>query len=70
LKARGAQLRGEAKTKLRPLVETSFNFESSKSKATLQSNRRLVEDLLKESGGFLYKARHQIVVLCLFADRS
>ncbi|KAJ7182098.1 hypothetical protein C8R46DRAFT_1069184 [Mycena filopes] len=51
---RGAQMRGELKTKVRALTELVFGFESGQNKKNVRKNRQLAEDL-KEGMGFCYK---------------
>ncbi|KAI5985846.1 hypothetical protein EDD15DRAFT_2116152, partial [Pisolithus albus] len=51
----GSQVRGELKTKLRPLVEVMFGFHSSQSKTAIKKNRSLAE-VLKEGTNFAFKA--------------
>ncbi|KAI5987433.1 hypothetical protein EDD15DRAFT_2372133 [Pisolithus albus] len=52
--SRGSQVRGELKTKLRPLVEVMFGFHSSQSKSAIKKNRSLAE-ALKEGTNFAFK---------------
>ena len=54
LKARGSQLRGEAKTKTASLVEALYGFDSGRSKHAITKNRKIAESL-KEDKGFLYE---------------
>ncbi|GLB43864.1 hypothetical protein LshimejAT787_1500480 [Lyophyllum shimeji] len=54
IKNRGSQLRGEAKTRVLPLVEAMYNFDSGHSKKAINMNRTRAEDL-KEGKGFIYK---------------
>ncbi|KAJ6489148.1 hypothetical protein DFH09DRAFT_378989 [Mycena vulgaris] len=51
---RGAQMRGELKTKVRGLVELVFGFESGQNKKNIRKNRQLAEDL-KEGMGYSYR---------------
>ncbi|KAI6004872.1 hypothetical protein EDD15DRAFT_2191630 [Pisolithus albus] len=51
---RGSQVRGQLKTKLRPLVEAIFGFLSSQSKSAIKKNRSLAESL-KEGTNFAFK---------------
>ncbi|KAF7364494.1 hypothetical protein MVEN_00317800 [Mycena venus] len=51
---RGSQLRGELKTKIRPLVELMYGFKSGQNKKTIAFNRKLAEDL-KEGSTFAFK---------------
>lgn len=51
---RGSHVRGELKTKLRPLVEVGYGFESGENKKIISRNRQLYEDL-KEGNGFIYR---------------
>lgn len=52
--SRGSQVRGQLKTKLRPLVEAMFGFHSSQSKNAIKKNRALAEGL-KEGTNFAFK---------------
>jgi hypothetical protein len=52
--SRGSQLRGELKSKTRPLVEGFFGFESGVNRKIVLKNRRIAESL-KEGKGFTYK---------------
>ncbi|KAJ7850543.1 hypothetical protein B0H13DRAFT_53937 [Mycena leptocephala] len=52
--SRGSQLRGELKTKIRPLVEVMYGFKSGQNKKTIAFNRKLAEDL-KEGSVFAFK---------------
>lgn len=52
--SRGSQLRGELKSKTRPLVEGYFGFESGLNKKIIAKNRAIAENL-KEGKGFVYK---------------
>jgi hypothetical protein len=54
IKGRGSQLRGELKSKARPLVEGFFGFESGLNRKIIAKNRELAENL-KEEKGFVYK---------------
>ncbi|KAI6026904.1 hypothetical protein BKA83DRAFT_109251 [Pisolithus microcarpus] len=51
---RGSQIRGQLKTKLRPLVEAVYGFHSSQSKSAIKKNRALAEEL-KEGMNFAFK---------------
>ncbi|KAJ7737952.1 hypothetical protein B0H16DRAFT_1761969 [Mycena metata] len=51
---RGPQMRGEMKTKTRPLTETMYGFRSGNDKKTIAFNRKLAEDL-KENALFTMK---------------
>ncbi|KAJ6450934.1 hypothetical protein C8R45DRAFT_946553 [Mycena sanguinolenta] len=52
--SRGSQLRGELKTKVRPLMDTMYGFKSEQNKKTIAFNRKLAEDL-KEESTFAFK---------------
>jgi Domain of unknown function (DUF6532) len=52
--SRGSQLRGELKSKTRPLVEGYFGFESGLNRKIVAKNRQMAENL-KEGKGFIYK---------------
>ncbi|KAJ6452580.1 hypothetical protein C8R45DRAFT_1112886 [Mycena sanguinolenta] len=52
--SRGSQLRGELKTKVRPLIDTMYGFKSGQNKKTIAFNRKLAEDL-KEESTFAFK---------------
>ena len=54
IKARGSQLRGEAKTKTASLVEALYGFDSGRSKRAITQNRKIAEGL-KEDKGFVYE---------------
>ncbi|KAI6029634.1 hypothetical protein BKA83DRAFT_4047772 [Pisolithus microcarpus] len=54
--SRGSQVRGQLKTKLRPLVEAIFGFHSSQSKSAIKKNRSLAEGL-KEGTNFAFKVK-------------
>ncbi|KAI6010389.1 hypothetical protein BKA83DRAFT_4503539 [Pisolithus microcarpus] len=51
---RGSQIRGQLKTKLRPLVEAVYGFHSSQSKSAIKKNHALAEEL-KEGMNFAFK---------------
>ncbi|KAJ7583440.1 hypothetical protein C8J56DRAFT_742353, partial [Mycena floridula] len=50
-----SNLRGQLKTKARPIVESRYGFESGHSKKIKRANRALAEDL-KEKVGFAYQS--------------
>jgi hypothetical protein len=50
IKARGSQVRGEAKMKTASLVEALYGFDSGRSKKAVQENRRKAEELKKDKG--------------------
>ncbi|KAI6101512.1 hypothetical protein EDD16DRAFT_1758132 [Pisolithus croceorrhizus] len=52
--SRGLQVRGQLKTKLRPLVKAIFGFHSSQSKSAVKKNQSLAEGL-KEGMNFAFK---------------
>ncbi|KAJ7174916.1 hypothetical protein C8R46DRAFT_891863, partial [Mycena filopes] len=52
--SRGAQLRGELKTKAKPLVALVYGFKTGQNKKTIAFNHKLAEDL-KESSAFAFK---------------
>ncbi|KAJ7174920.1 hypothetical protein C8R46DRAFT_1031504 [Mycena filopes] len=52
--SRGAQLRGELKTKAKPLVALVYGFKTGQNKKTIAFNRKLAEDL-KENSAFAFK---------------
>jgi hypothetical protein len=64
--SRGSQLRGEIKSKARPLVEGHFGFESGLNRKIIAMNRETAENL-KEGKGFIYKV---IVSLLLIYDKN
>lgn len=51
---RGPQVRGELKTKIKPLVELNYGFRSGQDKKTIAFNRKLAENL-KEGSAFAFK---------------
>ncbi|KAF7333156.1 hypothetical protein MVEN_02381300 [Mycena venus] len=51
---RGSQLRGELKTKVRPLVELMYGFKTGQNKKSISFNRKNAEDL-KDSTAFAFK---------------
>jgi hypothetical protein len=53
-------VRGELKTKVRPLVEAMFGFESGQNRQTITKNRALVEEL-KDGYCFVYEVRSKDV---------
>ncbi|EIW80283.1 hypothetical protein CONPUDRAFT_90562 [Coniophora puteana RWD-64-598 SS2] len=53
---RTSHLRGELKTKARPLVASAFGFEDTVDEDAQAANRKLVEDLKKDSS-FVYRVR-------------
>jgi hypothetical protein len=53
VKARGSQVRGEAKTKTAPLVEALYGFDSGRSKRAIAENRKKAEEL-KSDKGFVF----------------
>ncbi|KAJ7604631.1 hypothetical protein FB45DRAFT_880313 [Roridomyces roridus] len=52
--ARDSHLRGEVKTKARPVVELSFKFASGESKTAIRRNRRIAERM-REDMAFAFK---------------
>ncbi|KAF7378521.1 hypothetical protein MSAN_00279800 [Mycena sanguinolenta] len=52
--SRGSQLRGELKTKLRPLIDNAYGFKTGQNKKTIAFNRKLAEEL-KENSTFAFK---------------
>ncbi|KAH7910152.1 hypothetical protein BJ138DRAFT_1114361 [Hygrophoropsis aurantiaca] len=54
--SRGPQVRGELKTKLRPLVEIMFEFSTGHNKAAIKRNRDHAE-ALKDGNNFAYRTR-------------
>ncbi|KAK6969605.1 hypothetical protein R3P38DRAFT_2417005, partial [Favolaschia claudopus] len=54
ISSRGSQMRGEIKTKSRPLIDPMYGFESGQNKETVAANRKLAEHL-KETSNFAYK---------------
>ncbi|KAJ7712831.1 hypothetical protein DFH07DRAFT_763371, partial [Mycena maculata] len=51
---RGPQVRGEVKTKVKPLVELLYGFKTGQNKKTIARNRKIAEDL-KENSTFAFK---------------
>ncbi|KAF7328579.1 hypothetical protein MVEN_02546000 [Mycena venus] len=51
---RGSQLRGELKTKVRPLVELMYGFKTGQNKKSISFNRKNAEDL-KDGTAFAFK---------------
>jgi hypothetical protein len=64
---RGSHLRGEIKTKVKPLVASMYGFEVPTNETIRARNRKLVEEL-KDGYAFLYKVCH--AVLCPFFGRT
>jgi hypothetical protein len=56
VKARGSQVRGEAKTKTASLVEALYSFDSGRCKKAIAENRRKAEEL-KSDKGFVFEVR-------------
>ncbi|KAH7908430.1 hypothetical protein BJ138DRAFT_1068811, partial [Hygrophoropsis aurantiaca] len=56
IKSRGSHLRGELKTKSRPIVANLFNFETSADDLIQEGNRKLVAEL-KQDNAFIYRER-------------
>lgn len=54
---RASHLRGDIKTKVKPLVGSMFGFEVPTNDTIRARNRKLVEEL-KEGYAFLYKVRY------------
>ncbi|KAJ6603508.1 hypothetical protein DFH09DRAFT_898878 [Mycena vulgaris] len=54
ISSRGSQLRGELKTKIKPLVDLVYGFKSGQNKKTIAFNRKLAEEL-KEGSAFTFK---------------
>ncbi|KAJ6533436.1 hypothetical protein DFH09DRAFT_1092479 [Mycena vulgaris] len=54
ISSRGSQLRGELKTKIKPLVDLVYGFKSGQNKKTIAFNRKLAEEL-KEGSAFAFK---------------
>ncbi|KAJ7128799.1 hypothetical protein C8R43DRAFT_1134379 [Mycena crocata] len=52
--ARGPQLRGELKNKIKPLTELVYGFKTGQNKKVIAFNRKLAEDL-KEGSSFAFK---------------
>lgn len=55
---RGSHLRGELKTKARPIVETYYDFESGIHQKIIARNRDVAEEL-KDGYGYTYKQNHR-----------
>ncbi|KAF8877344.1 hypothetical protein BD779DRAFT_1475237 [Infundibulicybe gibba] len=55
IRGRGSQLRGEAKTKLIPLVEAVYGFDTGRGRKSIRANRKLAA-ALKYEKGYLYKS--------------
>ncbi|KAF8885839.1 hypothetical protein BD779DRAFT_1442132, partial [Infundibulicybe gibba] len=51
---RSSQLRGEAKTKLIPLVEAVYGFDTGRGRKSIRANRKLAA-ALKHEKGYIYK---------------
>ncbi|KAJ7811472.1 hypothetical protein B0H14DRAFT_3755076, partial [Mycena olivaceomarginata] len=51
---RGPHMRGELKTKLRPMTELLYGFKTGNNRKTIAFNRKLAEDL-KEGASFAFK---------------
>jgi hypothetical protein len=64
---RGSHLRGEIKTKVKPLIASMYGFEVPTNETIRARNRKLVEEL-KEEYTFLYKVRHAMP--CLFVHAT
>lgn len=64
---RGSHLRGEIKTKVKPLVASMYGFEVPTNETIHARNRKLVEEL-KEQYTFLYKVCHAMP--CLFVHAT
>ncbi|GLB39847.1 hypothetical protein LshimejAT787_0705000 [Lyophyllum shimeji] len=60
---RGSHLRGELKTKARPLVEAFFGFESGQNRKIIAKNRERAE-WLKEHSRFVYKNADDDIARC------
>ncbi|KAF8152478.1 hypothetical protein B0H34DRAFT_118546 [Crassisporium funariophilum] len=60
---RGSHLRGELKTKARPLVEAFFGFESGQNRKIITKNRATAE-WLKEHSRFIYKKADDDIEKC------
>ncbi|GLB45402.1 hypothetical protein LshimejAT787_2200650 [Lyophyllum shimeji] len=61
---RGSHLRGELKTKARPLVEAFYGFESGQNRKIIASNRETAE-WLKEHSRFVYKIADDDINKCV-----
>ena len=61
IKARGSQLRGEAKTKTASLVEALYGFDSGRSKRAIAENRRIAEEL-KDNKGFVFEVSFRVLI--------
>jgi hypothetical protein len=57
---RGSQLRGEIKTKVKPLVAGMYGFEVPTNEIIRARNRDLVEEL-KDGYSFLYKVCYAVL---------
>lgn len=55
-----SQLRGELKTKARPLVKTFFGFDSGSNQKIIRQNWRIVE-YLKETNNYIWGVRFPVV---------
>lgn len=58
-------MRGEMKTKTRPLTETMYGFRSGNDKKTIAFNRKLAEDL-KENALFTMKVICSLFVASIY----
>lgn len=56
VKARGSQVRGEAKNKTASLVEALYGFDSERTKKAIAENRKKAEEL-KSDKGFVFEVR-------------
>ncbi|KAJ7080851.1 hypothetical protein C8R44DRAFT_895243 [Mycena epipterygia] len=54
ISSRGPQLRGELKTKVKPIVNLVYGFKTGQNKKTIAFNRKLAEDL-KEGSAFAFR---------------
>ncbi|KAF8230447.1 hypothetical protein L208DRAFT_1400539 [Tricholoma matsutake] len=59
--SRGSHLRGELKTKTRPLVETFYGFKSGHNRKIIVKNCQIAEEL-KDGHTFVYKITHAELV--------
>ncbi|KAJ6616060.1 hypothetical protein B0H10DRAFT_1949414 [Mycena sp. CBHHK59/15] len=64
ISSRRPQLRGELKTKIKPLVKVMYGFKTGKNKKMILYNQKLTEDL-KEGSAFAFKDQGQDGYLCL-----
>ena len=68
VKVQGSQAHGEAKTKMAPLVETLYGFDSGRSKKAIVENCKKAEEL-KSDKRFVFKVCFSFLFVFYSTDK-